>query len=116
MKEADVQRFIQLALAESGSLVFRNNCGATKTPQGGYVRYGVGSPGGSDLICCTPTVITQDMVGKTVGVFTAVEVKAARGRTSPEQDKFLLAVNKAGGIGFVARSAEEALQKLNDAL
>ena len=36
-----------------------------------------------DYICCIPVVITQDMVGKTVGVFAAIEAKAPgrRGRS-----------------------------------
>lgn len=126
--ESSIQRRIQMALAKQGSLVWRNEssgsymgkvihkAGDQVTLSGARFLPAGLCKGSSDLICCTPTVITQDMVGKTIGVFTAVEVKTARGRTSPEQDKFLLAVNRAGGIGFVARSAEQAVELLNNAL
>ena len=42
----------------------------------------------------------------------AVEVKTPKGRTTPEQDRFLQAVRNAGGIAGVARSPAEALSLL----
>ena len=65
--------------------------------------------GGSDIIGIRPTVITQDMVGQTVGVFLADEVKTKTGRATKEQLRFIEAVNKAGGIAGVARSVDDAL-------
>lgn len=115
--ESSIQRRIQMALSQAGCLIFRNESagaymGKVIHKAGDQVTLGKARflpaglcKGSADLIGVAPS-----------GAFLAVEVKTARGRTSPEQDKFLLAVNKAGGIGFVARSAEEALQKLNDAL
>lgn len=40
------------------------------------VSNGLGKHGIPDYICCVPVTVTQDMVGKKVGVFTAIEVKA----------------------------------------
>jgi hypothetical protein len=59
----------------------RNNNGAAVDKTGRLVRYGLGhiSPKqeykSSDLIGITKVVITPDMVGKTIGVFTALEIK-----------------------------------------
>lgn len=63
--------------------------------------------GSSDLIGWKSVKITPDMVGKTIAVFSAVEVKTDKGRTSAEQDIFLQNVRNAGGIGIVARKPED---------
>ncbi|MEM7046052.1 MAG: VRR-NUC domain-containing protein [Pseudomonadota bacterium] len=78
--------------------VFRNNVGVATYPGGERVRYGL-CPGSSDLIGWMPVTITPEMVGKTVAVFLAVEVKGPRGRLSGAQENFLERVKKAGGIG-----------------
>jgi hypothetical protein len=116
MKELNIQRLIQIAASESGTITFRNNCGAYKTEEGGYVRYGVGSPGGSDLIGITPVIVTPEMAGKTIGVFTAIEVKTPIGRISKDQQYFTSAINKAGGIAIFARSADDAIFELQEAI
>jgi hypothetical protein len=72
------------------------------------VAYGL-CPGSSDLIGFTAVTITPEMVGRTVAVMTAVEVKTARGTPTAEQLNFIDAVRRAGGIAGVARSPEEAL-------
>ena len=111
MKESNMQKLIMLSISEYGSTVWRNNTGVLKNEAGIPIRFGL-CVGSSDLVGITPVTITQDMVGKTVGVFTAVEVKTPKGRTSPEQDRFLEAVRNAGGIAGVARSPTEALSLL----
>lgn len=109
MKEKNIQSKIMIELSENNCTIFRNNCGVHKTEDGRFIRYGVASPGGSDLIGWTKVVITQDMVGNTVGVFTAIEVKTKTGRASPEQLRFIDAVHRAGGIAGICRSAEDAI-------
>ena len=109
-KESNIQNAIRLALTDNGVLSFRNNVGAYKSEKGHYIRYGVGEKGGSDLICITPVTITQEMVGQTVGVFTAIEVKTPNGRPSKEQLAFIEAVKRIGGKAGVARSPEDAIQ------
>lgn len=110
--EAAIQQQIRLALSRAGSVMHRNNVGAYRDDTGRVIRYGVGHPGGSDLIGWTPVLITQDMVGTTVGVFTAIEVKAPRGRPTEAQVNFLKQVQLGGGIAGIARSTDEALQIL----
>lgn len=87
----------------------RNNVGAYRDETGRLIRYGVGNPGGSDLIGWTPVVVTPDMVGRKVAVFTAIEVKAPRGKPTDAQVNFLHQVALAGGIAGIARSADEAV-------
>lgn len=100
-----------LALSYAGSTVFRNNCGVSVLSDGRRIRYGVGNPGGSDLIGITPVTITPDMVGRTLGVFTAIEVKKPTGsRISQDQKNFIAAIINSGGYAGVARSPEEALE------
>lgn len=65
-------------------------------------------PGSSDLIGWTPVVITPDMIGKTVAVFTAIEVKVDAKKASGNQADFIKAVAAAGGIAGVARSEYDA--------
>ena len=57
--------------------------------------------GSSDIIGITPD-----------GRFLAVEVKTKTGRVSDEQQRFIDAVRRKGGVAGVARSVEEALQIL----
>ena len=107
MKELNIQRLIQLAASDAGILTFRNNSGAYVSDAGHRISYGVGSPGGSDLIGITPVVITSDMVGKTLGVFTAIEVKTPKGRPTPAQLNFIEVIKKNGGYAGICRSPEE---------
>ncbi len=107
-KESNIQNAISLALSESGVPVFRNNVGAVKVEGGRFIRYGVGGAGGSDLIDVAPTVVTQEMVGKTIGVFIAVEVKSNTGRATKQQEKFIQVIKGLGGIAGVAKSGEAA--------
>jgi hypothetical protein len=64
--------------------------------------------GGADLIGWRTVEVTADMVGQRLAVFTAVEVKSARGRVSPAQRQFLDAVLQAGGRAGVAHCEDEA--------
>lgn len=111
MRESTIQNKIRVAVSRLGSRLFRNNVGVATTESGHTIRFGL-CKGSSDLIGWTPVEITQEMVGQQVAVFTAVEVKTPKGRVSKEQQAFLDAVLDAGGIGTVARSAEEAETKV----
>ena len=75
------------------------------------MQFGVGSPGGSDLIGYRRVRVTEEMVGQEIAQFAAVEVKSARGRVKAEQQQFINHVLSAGGVAGVARSVDEA-QKL----
>jgi hypothetical protein len=115
MSEAAIQQDIRLALGQCpGIRTFRNNCGNVKTPDGRWVKFGVGNPGGADLIGWQSVVITEAMVGQRFARFLSVEVKTPTGRLSPEQETWRQAVLKAGGIAVVARSVEDVRFLLAD--
>lgn len=114
--EHSIQNQIRNALINQGSF-FRANVGQAWTgnktkrlPNGDMVLerprpFTTGLPKGfSDLFGWHTVEITPDMVGQRVAVFTAIEVKTETGRVSEQQQKFLDAVNKAGGRGFIARN------------
>lgn len=70
------------------------------------------NPGGSDLIGWRSVEITPEMVGQSIAQFVAIECKAASGRVSPDQIRFIEAVKKAGGVAGVVRSPDEATRLL----
>ena len=92
-------------MSEKGYLVWRNQVGLFKTLDGRAVNIGI--KGSSDLMAIKPTVITPDMVGQTLAVFVAVEVKTATGRQSEPQKKWQKAVEKLGVKYILARSEDD---------
>lgn len=54
--------------------------------------------GWPDLSGWTEIIITPEMVGKKVAVFTAVEVKTGKLKLSGEQNKFKNLIERMGGI------------------
>ena len=68
-------------------------------------------PGTSDLIGWRSVVVTPAMVGQTIAVFAAVEVKD-QGRATKHQLNFIAQVQAAGGLAGVAHSIEEAAEIL----
>ena len=91
--EGLLQDRIRLALNHPEAIWWRNNCGYDATNR---VRYGVGSPGGSDLI------------GMFRGRSVFAEVKTPTGRLSPDQVRFQNLVTSKGGLYVVLRSVEDA--------
>lgn len=91
VSESEIQQKIQIDAVQWGAQLLRNNSGALKDQTGRLVRYGLGNTSkqhndqikSSDLIGFTKVLITADMVGKTVAVFTAVEVKGSDWKPSP---------------------------------
>lgn len=122
MREHALQNEIRNALCDSG-LFFRANIGKAWTGSRveqlsgqrvlihGARPFSTGLPAGfCDLFGVVPVVITPDMVGQTVGVFTGVEVKAAGGRATDAQSRFIAAIQQAGGRAGIARAVSEAVQ------
>ena len=68
----------------------------------------------SDLIGWKTIEITEEMVGQKIAQFLSVEVKTPKGRVGTHQQKWMDVVNKHGGLALIARSQEEATEKLND--
>ncbi|MGL4274861.1 MAG: hypothetical protein ACRCTO_21430, partial [Pseudomonas paracarnis] len=66
-------------------------------------------PGLSDLAGWTDVVITPEMVGRRIPVFTAIETKeSGGGRRRENQINFVQQVQKAGGIAGFAASEQQA--------
>lgn len=81
-----------------GSLILRN-----------WRYLNTGLPAGfSDLFGGVPTVITPEMVGQTVAIFTVIECKSLKGRMRDLQTKFVAAVIRIGGRAGFARDVETA--------
>lgn len=72
-----------------------------------YIRYGVANPGGADLIGYKTVLVTPDMLGSKVAIFTAIECKTTGGKLSEYQKLFLDEVKNAGGITQVIHSMDD---------
>lgn len=73
-------------------------------------RVTVGFEGLSDLLGGSPVVVTPEMVGQTLLIVTAVEVKAGNDQPRPKQPEFIAFIKKAGGRSGFARSIDDALK------
>lgn len=105
-------------------VTFRNNVGMAYDKRGVPICYGVaGKPdpkkpslGGSDYLGWTEVIVTPEMVGSRVAIFTAHELKSdERNRTKSlsAQENFIAQVNAAGGYaGFVLRP--EDIQRIRE--
>ena len=96
--------------------MLRNNSGACRDDKGRMIRYGLGNDSprinehfkSSDLIGIWPVMVTPDMVGRTLGVFFAVECKAPGWKLRPSdkrgqaQQKFGQWVQSHGGVFMFA--------------
>ncbi len=70
----------------------------------------VGQPGIADTMMVVATTITPDMVGKTVGIAVAAEIKTDTGRQSPAQRRWQAAFQQRGGIYALVRSAAQMVE------
>jgi hypothetical protein len=96
--------------------LFRNSVGSLPDPRTGrLVTFGL-AKGSADLIGWRTVVVTPEMVGQRIAVFTSLEIKTATGRLSPAQTHWIHAVRSAGGIAGVARSVPDALQIIGSPL
>lgn len=127
MQEQEIQNIIRLALSKyTKSTIFRNNTGQAwqgnvkRTNTGGVyieqarpVRFGL-VKGSSDLIGWTEIEITPEMIGRKIGVFTAIEVKKPSGKVSPEQIIFYNNTKKGGCITGIIKSEDEAIRLIEN--
>lgn len=62
-----------------------------------------------DIISCIPTVITANMVGTTIGVFSAIEVKTptTRKNVSKLQEYNLKKIKESSGTAIVAWEVQQ---------
>jgi hypothetical protein len=116
--ESEAQQSIQIEAPFHHCQLLRNNSGALEDKDGRTVRFGLGNISkkhadrikSSDLIGFRTVQITPAMVGQTIAVFTAVEVKRPgwkrniRDARENAQDAFLDWVKAAGGFSGFATS------------
>lgn len=110
MREGELIRRILLQASEQGARLFRNNTGlswvgevVSRTPNlltlKNYRPFRAGlCVGSSDIVGWTPHE------GR--ALFTAIEAKTGRLKPTHEQESFLAAVERAGGIARVVRDSE----------
>jgi hypothetical protein len=108
--ESLVKSIIVQEAALKGCILWRNNVGCLINKMGKPVRYGLNNTSkkdnneykSSDLIGIRKVTITPDMVGKTIGVFVAREVKREgwkyKGSEAEKaQKRYIDLVNEMGG-------------------
>jgi len=121
--EKRVEQNLVLHAVKSKCLLFKNNIGSAYRGKpmklNGkqiltnimFLRFGLGNiKGGSDQIGITTIKITKDMIGKEVGVFTAIEVKKDKNGSygaTGEQRSFLKMVKERGGISGICDSNDD---------
>lgn len=76
---------------------------------GQRIEYGL-TPGSADIIGITPYVVTAADVGRTLGLFTSLEVKHGRDRLREHQAHWRDAVLTLGGLAGEVRSEQDALE------
>lgn len=122
--EVDIMRKIQIEISKLGGRVFRNNTGTgwtgNKIIRITEVQEIFVSPGDIVIRNARPLHAgliegSSDLIGWTdKGKFLAVEVKDKGGKLTDSQAVFLSVVNSAGGVGIMAKSEVEAVQKYNE--
>lgn len=121
MKEQNLYKALQAKHSKHG-ILFRNNTGTAY--QGKRAVYNnrqvITDPrpisfglcvGSSDLIGWTEIIVTKDMIGQKIAIFTALEVKNLSGKATKEQINFIKQVRKSGGIGEILRWVDEDFKK-----
>jgi len=121
MRESANSSVNTLFAAECGILLQRNNVGACQDKTGRLIRYGLMNESAkqneiiksSDQIGITPVLITQEMVGRVVGVYTALEDKRSDWHLTPADTHgqaqaayHRLVINYGGYAGFVTCKAD----------
>ena len=115
MRDKDVQNSLILYSSQIGTTLFCNNVGMYTDQRGNVIRYGL-CKGSSDLIGWTPITITEDMVGKKIAVFTAIEVKLNKNgkyKATDLQKAFISAVRNNGGYAGVADCKQDLEEIIN---
>lgn len=119
--EANQQQLIRTEAPRRGAQLLRNNSGAYFDDNGRMVRYGLGNDSAklnkvfksSDLIGFQTITVTPEMVGRSLAVFMAVEVKKLGWKLTPgdkqaqAQQAFGHWVQRHGGLFYFATKPED---------
>jgi hypothetical protein len=90
-----------------GSILYRNRRGMLPLPRGGMLPFGLGPAGFTDEIGYTPIKITEEMVGRTVAVFPAIEAKTDTVTVASHQQSVIDELKAHGCIAGVATCGED---------
>lgn len=118
--ESNIQQECRLVSSEVDCITFRINVGTGITGNG-QIRHKDGSVtvknarpfstgvpvGFPDLLVIKSKIITQDMVGKKIGIAGFAEIKTETGRIRPEQVTFIDRMLQIGCIAGIVRSAHD---------
>ena len=110
MTEAELmERVLRRLRKDPGLRIRRNLTGTFRSMNGIHtVQVGFGQ-GSADLIGWRSIVVTPELVGRRVAVFTALELKGRRTPWQPGQKDFLRQAQEAGCIAGMARTLREAV-------
>ncbi|MGB9154374.1 MAG: hypothetical protein WCD70_14945 [Alphaproteobacteria bacterium] len=112
-QETAIANEIMIASSKVGVVLHKNIRGMFYTLDKKHkVKAGLLADGSGDLIGYTPTIITQEMVGQTIAIYTSVEVKTETGTAKKHQKDWRDRVLSRGGKAGIARSVEDALEIL----
>ncbi len=117
--EAAVTQKIRLRASAMGIRLWRNNVGAVTTEDNRFIRFGLANESkkmntllkSADLIGITPYVVKRCDIGRTLGVFTSIEVKEQgwiySGATNREiaQREWIQAIRQFGGFATFGTDA-----------
>ena len=120
MLEDEVSQRILMEAPKHNCHLLRNNSGAFTNEAGRNVRFGLGNVSkrlseqikSSDFIGITEVLITPDMLGCKIGVFTAIEVKRSDWKLKiadvreRAQKNFIDFIQSKGGIAGFCNSVE----------
>lgn len=79
------------------------------------IKFGL-TAGSGDLIGWTPVIVTPEMVGKKIAIFTSVEIKEPGKYPKAHQKNWVQQVQQAGGIAGWASSVEQAEEIFSEQL
>lgn len=102
MNESEFMNLRMVQASKEGKRLWRNQVGKYELKDGRWLSSGL-CIGSSDLIGIETILITQEMVGTTIGRFVAEELKVGKEQPSKEQENFIRVINKMSGRGEVVR-------------
>lgn len=112
------KQFEQYFMNLGNTILWKNPRGKFKTIHGTFMKAGLGGNGASDYIGFQKVIITEEMVGKTIAIFIAAELKRFdrpdRVRTTTDQIDFVNLINKCGGKAAIIDSMEDAKKLLEE--
>lgn len=126
MQEYAVSQHVQIALTQAGGFGMRNNVGQATDHTGRPVRYGLMNESktinqqykSSDLIDCVPITIQPHHVGRTFGLFVALETKRSDWVLKPgdkhaqAQLRFINLIRNNGGMADFITNPQQVGQLL----